>query len=104
LYRESLKLARQFGFTFDVFVCLEGVARVEALQGRPQQAARLLGASAAQRQGIGTHLTPITRADYDHAANAVRAELGAEAFDAAWTAGHATSLQEIISEAIEKNG
>ena len=104
LYRESLKLARQFGFTFDVFVCLEGVARVEALQGRPQQAARLLGASAAQRQGIGTPLTPITRADYDHAANAARAELGAEAFDAAWTAGHATSLQEIISEAIEKNG
>jgi predicted ATPase/DNA-binding XRE family transcriptional regulator len=104
LYRESLKLARHFGFTFDVFLSLEGVARVEALQGRPQQAARLLGASAAQREEIGTPLTPIIRVDYNHAANAARAELGAEAFDAAWTAGHATSLQEIISEAIEKNG
>jgi tetratricopeptide (TPR) repeat protein len=103
LYRESLKLAREYGFTFDVFVGLGGVARVEALEGRPQQAARLLGASAAQRVEIGTPLTPITRADYDHATNAARAQLGEEAFDAAWKAGHATPLQEIISEAIEKD-
>ena len=100
LYGESLELARRFGFTFDVFVCLEGLARVEALQGRPQRSARLLEASAAQREEIGTPLTPITRADYDHAANAARAELGEEAFEVAWAGGHATPLDSIVSEAI----
>ena len=104
LYGESLELARRFGFTFDVFVCLEGLARVEALQGRPQRSARLLGASAAQREEIGTPLTPITRADYDHAANAARAELGEEAFEVAWAGGHATPLDIIISEAIGRDG
>jgi predicted ATPase/DNA-binding XRE family transcriptional regulator len=104
LYGESLELARRFGFTFDVFVCLEGLARVEALQGRPQRSARLLGASAAQREEIGTPLTPITRADYDHAANAARAELGEEAFEVAWAGGHVTPLDIIISEAIGQDG
>jgi predicted ATPase/transcriptional regulator with XRE-family HTH domain len=104
LHRESLALARRFGFTFDVFICLEGMARVEALQGRPQQSARLLGASAAHREDIGTPLTPITRADYDHAANAARRELGEEAFEAAWAEGHAMPLDVIISEAIEEDG
>jgi predicted ATPase/DNA-binding XRE family transcriptional regulator len=104
LYGESLELARRFGFTFDVFVCLEGLARVEALQGRPQRSARLLGASAAQREEIGTPLTPITRADYDHAANAARAELGEEAFEVAWAGGHVTPLDIIISEAIGRDG
>jgi predicted ATPase/DNA-binding XRE family transcriptional regulator len=104
LYGESLELARRFGFTFDVFVCLEGLARVEALQGRPQRSARLLGASAAQREEIGTPLTPITRADNDHAANAARAELGEEAFEVAWAGGHVTPLDIIISEAIGQDG
>jgi predicted ATPase/DNA-binding XRE family transcriptional regulator len=100
LYGESLELARRFGFTFDVFVCLEGLARVEASQGRPQRSAWLLGASAAQREEIGTPLTSITRADFDHAANVARAELGEKAFEVAWAEGHATPLDLIISEAI----
>jgi predicted ATPase/DNA-binding XRE family transcriptional regulator len=104
LHRESLALARRFGFTFEVFVWLEGMARVEALQGRPQRSARLLGASAAHREDLGTPLTPITRADYDHAANAAQRELGEEAFEVAWAEGRAMSLEVIISEAIEGDG
>ncbi|MBA2535040.1 MAG: hypothetical protein H0V21_08505 [Rubrobacter sp.] len=104
LYKESLMLARRFGFTFDVFVCLEGMARVESLQGWPERSARLLGASAAQREEIGTPLMTITRADYDAAANAARAELGEEAFEAAWVEGHAVPLRVIISQAIGEYG
>jgi predicted ATPase/transcriptional regulator with XRE-family HTH domain len=104
LHRESLELALRFGFTFDMFVSLEGMARVEALQGRPQRSARLLGASAAQREDIGTRLTPVTRADYDRATNAARAELGEEAFEASWAEGHATPLEVTISEAIGEGG
>jgi predicted ATPase/DNA-binding XRE family transcriptional regulator len=100
LHKESLTLARQYGFTFEVFVCLEGLARAEVLLGRPQRAARLLGASAAQREEIGSPLTPVTRADYDHAENLARAALGEGAFGVAWATGHALSLEEAISEVV----
>ncbi len=104
LHKESLALARQYGFTFEVFVSLEGLARVEALLGRPQRAARLLGASAAQREDIGSPLTPVTRADHDHAENSARAALGEGAFEVAWAAGHAISLEEAILEVVGEDG
>ncbi len=46
----------------------------------------------------------ITRADFDHAANAACAELGEEAFKAARAEGHAVPLRVIISEAIGEYG
>ena len=52
LYTESLNLARRFGFTYDAVISLEGMARVVALQDRPEGAARLLGASAALREEL----------------------------------------------------
>ncbi len=102
LYRESLELMIQFGFTFDVVFCLEGLARVEAVQGRPEQAARLLGVSAAQREETGTHLSPLTQADHEHAVSAARAALGEDAFAAAWEKGHAMTLEEGIAEVFER--
>jgi len=93
LYKESLELARRYGFTYDAVICLEGMARVAAVQGRPERAARLLGASAAIREGRGAPLSPIVRADHDHASNAARDALGEEAFTAAWAAGHAMSFE-----------
>ena len=74
-----------------------------AMQGRPERAARLLGASAALREEIGTPLPPIVRTDHDHASNAAREALGEEAFEAAWAAGHAMSLEEAISEVVGEN-
>jgi predicted ATPase/DNA-binding XRE family transcriptional regulator len=100
LHKESLELARRFGFTFDVVICLEGMARVAAVQGKPERAALLLGASAALREEMGTHLTPIARADHDHAVNAARAALGEDAFAPAWDEGHAMPLEEAIAEAV----
>ena len=101
LFRESLELARRFSFTFDAVVCLEGMARVAAVQGQPEWAARLLGTSAAQREEMGTPLTPIARTDHDHAVNVARAALGEDAFEAAWDEGHAMSLEEAISDALD---
>ena len=76
------------------------MARAEAMQDRPERAARLLGASAAQREALGTFVPPIGRTDHDYATNAARATLGDRAFDAAWVAGHAMSLEEVISEVV----
>ena len=100
LYRESLELARRFGFAFDAMICLEGMARVAAVQGRPGWAARLLGASAALREEMGAPLSQIRQTDHDRAVDAARAALGEEAFAAAWAVGHAMSLEEAIADAV----
>ena len=100
-YRESLELIwRLVGKAFETVACLEGLARVAAMRGRPERAARLLGASAALREEMGTPLSPIIRADHDHASNAARAALGEDAFTTAWAVGHAMSLEEVIADAL----
>jgi predicted ATPase/DNA-binding XRE family transcriptional regulator len=104
LYKESLKLARRFGFTFDVVICLEGMARVQAIQGRPERAARLLGASAARHEEKGLPLTPITREDRDHAVADIRAAIGEGALVAEWAKGNAMTLDEAIREALDESG
>jgi len=104
LHKESLALSRRYGFTFEVFFCLEGLARVEAVQGRPERAARVLGVSAATREEVGTRLTRITRSDHDHAASLARAALGDDAFEAAWDRGYEVPLDKAISEVLDTDG
>jgi predicted ATPase/DNA-binding XRE family transcriptional regulator len=101
LYKESLKLARRYRFTYDAVICLVGMARVAAMQGQPERAARLLGASAAMREQIGAPLSPIAHADHDHAEEAARAALGEEAFATAWAVGHAMPLEEATADALD---
>ena len=83
---------------------MEGLARVAAVQGRPERAARLLGASAALREELGTPLSPIVQADHDHALNAARAALGGEAFEAAWTEGSEMTFEEAIAYTLGDDG
>jgi predicted ATPase/tetratricopeptide (TPR) repeat protein/DNA-binding XRE family transcriptional regulator len=104
LFEESLRLALRFGFTFDAVICLEGMARVDTMRGKPQRAARLLGASTAQREGLGLTLMPVALPDHEHAVRAARAALGEAAFQAAWEAGRAMSLEAAISEVLGEDG
>ena len=101
LFGESLEVVWRFGFGFEGVACLEGLARVAAVRGRPERAARLLGASAARRDERGISLSPFIQADHDHAAKAAREALGEEAFSAAWDEGHAMPLEESIVDALE---
>ena len=76
-YVESLRLMWQYvGRAYETTACLEGLARVAAMQDRPERAAWLLGAAAALRDETGTPLTPIARADHDHASEAARRSAG----------------------------
>ena len=100
LFEESLREVWRFGFGFEGVACLEGLARVAAMQGRSERAARLLGASAARSEELGISLSPIVQADHDHAVNAARAALGEDAFTTAWAAGHAESLEEAITDVL----
>ncbi len=103
LYRESLEPVRRFVFRYKAVACLEGLARVAAMQmqGQPEQAARLLGASAALREEMGTSLSPIAQVDHDHAVNAARAALSEDAIAAALAEGHTmSSFEEAIAHAL----
>jgi predicted ATPase/DNA-binding XRE family transcriptional regulator len=101
-FTESLGLMwRYVGKAYETMPCLEGLARVSASQGRPERAARLLGASAALRDETGTLLSPVSRTDHDHASDAARAALGEDAFAAAHAEGYVTSLEESIGLALQ---
>jgi predicted ATPase/DNA-binding XRE family transcriptional regulator len=104
LYKESLEVVWRFGFGFEGVACLEGLARVAAMQGRPERAARLLGTAAARREEMSTSLSPISRADHGHAVEAAREALGEEAFAAAWAVGHAMPLDGAIADAVGNEG
>ena len=71
------------------------------MQGQPERAARLFGASDALRDEMGTPLSPTVRTDHDHASKTAHATLGEDAFEAAWAAGHAMPFEESISAALE---
>jgi hypothetical protein len=62
---------------------------------------RVFGAAEALREAQGRPLPPVERADYEREVGAVRAVLGEEAFAAAWAAGRAMTLEQVILFALE---
>jgi predicted ATPase/DNA-binding XRE family transcriptional regulator len=102
LFEEGLGLMWGYvGRASETVPYLVGLARVAAMQGRPERAAWLLGASAAVRDEMGSPLTPIARADHDHASTISREALGEEAFEAARAAGYETPFEVSIVAALE---
>jgi len=77
---------------------------VAVVRGRPEQAARLLGTSAALRDEMGVPLTLVERTDHDYAANGARTELGVEAFEETWAGGYVMSLEEAIDSIVIDEG
>jgi predicted ATPase len=72
-----------------------------AAQGYPQAAARLLGASEAILDAMGSGLQPGDRPDIRRYAVAVRHQLDRGMFDAAWAEGRAMSFEQALSYALE---
>jgi hypothetical protein len=77
------------------------VAVAVSTQAQPERAARLLGAVDALREMIGYRLAAAERTDYDRDVAAIRAQLDAATFAAAWAAGQALTLEQAIAEALE---
>jgi len=95
-YEESLALARKGDFKEELASGLEGLAGVVAAQGASAWAVRLWGAAEALRETMGTPIPPVSRADYDRALAAVRAQLGEEAFAAGWAEGRMMTLEQAL--------
>ena len=82
--------------------CLEGLAGVVGVRGQPARAALLLGAAEALRNAIGAPVPPADRADYERSVAAVRTQLDATAFGAAWAEGRSTPLEQAITVALSE--
>ena len=89
---------------FECHICLEriaanleGMAALEVWQGAFYQAVRLWGAAHTQREAIGAPLYPVERTDYEQARELVRAQLGEQAFRAAWAEGQRLTPQQVMT-------
>lgn len=104
LFEEATRVLRELRDKVGTFYCLLGVAGVAGARRRSNRAARLWGAAEALREAAGFSMSPFTRNvyDYDGHLAAARAQLDAEAWDAAWAEGRAMTPEQAVEYALEE--
>ena len=81
----------------DIAPTVEGLAVVVAQQGETTWATRLLAAASALRDSLGVPLPSVCRADYERSLAAARAQLGEQAFAAAWAEGQSMTWEQALA-------
>jgi predicted ATPase/DNA-binding XRE family transcriptional regulator len=99
-YTQSLALFREFMDKQRFPECLEDIAGLSGAA-QPASAARLFGAAEAVRESAGIPLPPIRRPAYERDLAAARAQLDQVAWETAWAAGRALTLEQAIAEALD---
>jgi tetratricopeptide (TPR) repeat protein len=97
LFRESLAIAQEVNNEIISWWNVWGLAGVALGEGHSRQAAQLLAARPSVEIG---HMHPVDRDDYERDVALARAQLGEEAFTAAWAEGQAMSLEQAIAFAL----
>jgi ATP/maltotriose-dependent transcriptional regulator MalT len=80
-----------------IATCLAGLGSVVAAQGHPVWAVRLWSAAHALPPDPTWLAMPIERAHYEQSMATVRAQLGEEAFAAAWAEGRAMTPEQVLA-------
>jgi predicted ATPase/DNA-binding CsgD family transcriptional regulator len=99
LGREGLRVAWEIGERRYFAGALAGLARTVAARGDPEWGARLYGAVDAVLEATGANLPMTALPSFEPARAAVRMALGEEKFAAAWVAGRALPLSEVLAAA-----
>ncbi|HEY3230139.1 MAG TPA: tetratricopeptide repeat protein, partial [Roseiflexaceae bacterium] len=99
---ESLVVSRTVEDWNQIAYGLAVMGGVAVAQGQPECAARLLGAAEAWFDTIGHIIGQTERAEHDGYIAAARAQLGEEAFAAAWAAGRAMTIEQAVEEALDQ--
>ncbi len=94
---EALALYRDLGARDELWRTLEELAMVALGDRQFERSALLLAAASACYEVAGTVRSPVEQATYDHCATAASAALGIHVFQAAWTRGHALSLEDAVA-------
>jgi tetratricopeptide (TPR) repeat protein len=107
LTKESLVVAHELGHKNGLAYQLEHLAYYAGAQFQARRAVRLLGMAEALRESINApvitseYIDDITK--YDHEVTELRAQMGEEAFEAAWEEGNKMSLEEAVAYALEED-
>jgi predicted ATPase len=104
LFQEGLVLCRLLEEQRAAIACLTGLAELAAIQQQAERAARLWGAAEAlceASHNARAWAQAFWHASHDQNVAAARAALGEQAFEAAWEAGRALTLEEAIRLALE---
>lgn len=101
--RESLALFHQLGDKRGIAGCLDLLADGARGRGDAMRSVRLLAATESLRQAIGAAQPDAHRADRERIVADLRGAVGAEVFAGAWETGRASSLDEIVAEALTPN-
>ena len=102
-FAEGADVAQGIGDRLAAVVALEGLADVAVGLERLALAASVLASVEAIREALGAPLTPGGREGWDASLAALRAALGDEAFNAAWVAGRAMTLDAAVALARAKD-
>jgi predicted ATPase/class 3 adenylate cyclase/DNA-binding CsgD family transcriptional regulator/predicted Ser/Thr protein kinase len=93
-FSEGFSLSQQLGDKMKIAYHLLGLAKVAAAEGQSRRAARLFGTAETLFDLRDMHLNSIERAAYEQAVAAAHAQLGEQAFAAAWAEGRAMSPEQ----------
>jgi predicted ATPase/class 3 adenylate cyclase len=97
---EALEIRRDLGDRLSIAHSLDSIAATASRAGFPEIGARLFGASERLREELGAPLPPSERAHYEEGLDMTRSALGDEAYERAWAAGRALSLDDAVTEAL----
>jgi predicted ATPase/DNA-binding CsgD family transcriptional regulator/tRNA A-37 threonylcarbamoyl transferase component Bud32 len=95
-FTDGLSVAQELGNQTFIAWHLMGLARMAVAQAQLKRAARLFGAVEI-RYDVNKELNPNQRDDYERMISSVRAQLGEQAFAAAWSEGYTMTLEQILA-------
>src|SRR5436309_3443258 len=100
LLEESLRLHGSMRFVRGIADVLEALAWNAASWGRPDRAARLLGAASGVRESLGIGIQGGHVAPHEQSVLAARTRLGDQVYDAAFATGRAWTAQQAVTWAL----
>jgi tetratricopeptide (TPR) repeat protein len=94
--KQGIALMFEINHNYMIMQALVYYAGLLGMTGRPEKAARLIGASAALQDQQGTVLQPHNLAYIKRVMDTVQDQIGDEAFGLAWDKGHSMPLHDAV--------
>ena len=98
-YRESLRLFYARGKKVAVAYCTELIAGLSRMEGRPEQAALLLGFADQLRLEIASPIEPYNEERLNSELAKTREEISEESFNTSWETGHELHIDDFLAYA-----
>ena len=97
---EALEMRRDLSDRLSMAHSLDSIAGTASRAGLAEAGARLFGASERLREELGAPIPASERVRYETGLARTRSAVGDEAYERAWAAGRALSLDDAVAEAL----